>query len=108
MRIYEKIWGIIYLFSGIFVIIISIWKFPIFYLKTRLVLFSSYIILMFILELIFSCIFIGLSRKSFKYARKGLDEDESTSILSKIVVLLSNIYQVYMILETMNYIILYW
>ncbi len=107
MRITEKGWGIIYLFSGIFVITISIWKFPITYEKNRLVLFRSYTILIFILELIFSGIFIGLSTRSFKYARKGLDGEESTSKLSKIVVLLSNIYQVYMILETIDY-ILYW
>jgi len=107
MRITEKGWGIIYLFSGIFVLIISIWKFPIFYIKNQLALFRSYVILVFILELIFSGIFIGLSKRSFNFAKKGLDGEESTSKLSKIVVLLSNIYQVYMIWETLNY-ILYW
>ena len=107
MRIPENIWGIIYLFSGFFALIISIWDFPIIYGNTYVVLFKYYVILVFILELIFSCIFIGLSIRSFKYARKGLDGEESTSLLSKIVVLLSNIYQVVMIWETINY-ILYW
>jgi len=107
MRIPEKVWGIIYLFSGFFALIISIWDFPIIYENTHIVLFRYYVILVFILELIFSCLFIGLSIRSFKYARKGLDGKESTSILSKIVVFLSNIYQVFMIWETINY-ILYW
>lgn len=107
MRIPEKIWGIIYLFSGFFALIISIWDFPIIYENTYVILLRYYVILVFILDIIFSSIFIGLSIKSFKYARKGLDGEESTSILSKIVVLLSNIYQVSMIRITINY-ILYW
>ncbi len=105
MRIPDKIWGIIYLFSAIFVIIISIWSFPIFYFKNRILLFRIYSILILILGLIFSGIFIGLSIRSFKYVRNGLDGEESTSSLSKIVVMLSNIFQVYMMVEAINYIL---
>jgi len=107
MRIPEKVWGIIYLVSGFFALIISIWDFPIIYANTYLVLLRYYVILVFMLGLTFSCLFIGLSIRSFKYARNGLDGEESTSILSKIVVLISNIYQVSMILITIDY-ILYW
>lgn len=107
MRIPEKVWGIIYLFSGIFALIISIWDFPILYENTYVVLLRYYVILVFILGLIFSGIFIGLSIKSFKYARNDLDGEESTILLSKIVVLISNIYQINMIFITINY-LLYW
>ena len=107
MRLTEKIWGIIYLFSGIFVIIISIWSLPIFYEHARLILFSIYVILTFIIELIFSFLFIRLSVKSFRYAREGLDGEESTNRLSKIIVWVSNIIQVYMIVRAIDY-ILYW
>lgn len=102
MRITEKGWGIIYLFSGIFVIIISIWNLPIFYLRNRLVLFSAYVILLFIFELIFAFLFIRLSVKSFRYAREGLDGEESTNLLSKIIVWISNLIQVGMIVVVIS------
>ena len=107
MRLTEKVWGIIYLFSGIFVIIISIWSLPIFYEQARMVLFGVYVIFTFILGLIFSFLFIRLSVISFRFAREGLDGEESTNRLSKIIVWVSNIIQVYMILRAIDY-ILYW
>jgi len=106
-RISEKGWGVIYLVSGIFGIIISIWDFPIIYENSHMMLFKYYNILVLILELIFSFLFIGLSVKSFRYARKGLDAKESTSFLPKIIVWVSNLYQVIMIGVTIDY-ILYW
>ena len=105
MRLTEKVWGIIYLFSGIFVIIISIWTLPIFYGGSRLALFRAYVIFTSILGLIFGFFFIRLSVKSFRFAREGLDGEESTNRLSKIIVWVSNIIQVYMILEAIEYIL---
>lgn len=107
MRLTEKVWGIIYLLSGIFAFIISIWTLPIFYGRARLALFSAYVIFTFILGLIFSFLFIRLSVKSFRFAREGLDGDESTNRLSKIIVWVSNFIQVYMIVTAIDY-ILYW
>lgn len=107
MRLSESGWGTIYSFSAIFVFIISIWDFPIINENTHIVLLNYYNILVFILELIFGFLFIGLSVKSFIYARKGLDGKKSTSLLSKIFVWISNFYQVIMIEITINY-ILYW
>jgi len=107
MRISEKTWGRIYLFSGIFVIIISLWSLPIFYEHAYMVLFRVYVIFTFILELIFSFLFIRLSVKSFRFVREGLDGEESTNRLSKIIVWVSNFIQVYMIVRAITY-ILYW
>jgi len=107
MRLTETMWGIIYLFSGIFVLIISIWTLPTFYEHARMVLFRVYVIFTFILGLIFSFLFIRLSVKSFRYARESLDGEESTDRLSKIIVWVSNIIQVYMIVRAIDY-ILYW
>ncbi|MDX1798241.1 MAG: hypothetical protein R3255_06295 [Candidatus Lokiarchaeia archaeon] len=100
MIITEKGWGIIYLFSGIFVLIVSIWDFPIFYVINFLLLFRIYNILIFIIELIFGVLFIRLSVKSFKFAKEGLDGEESTNLLSKIIVWASNLFQIYMIYQT--------
>ena len=106
-RISEKGWGVIYLVSGIFSMIISIWDFPIIYENSHMMLFKYYNILVLILELIFSFLFIGLSVKSFRHARKGLDTREFSSIAPKIIVWVSNLYQVIMIGVTINY-LLYW
>ncbi|MFX0105161.1 MAG: hypothetical protein ACFE75_06695 [Candidatus Hodarchaeota archaeon] len=103
MRITEKGWGIIYLLSGIFIIIVSIWDLPIFIGRSVIVLFIGYIILVFIIELIFAFLFIRLSLKSFKYAREGLDGEESTNRFSKIIVWISNLVQVGMIIAAISY-----
>jgi hypothetical protein len=107
MRISEKGWGLIYLVSGIFGIIISIWDFPIALENSHLILFDYYNILLFILGLSFSLVFIGLSVKSFKFSKLDYDIELSTNIVSKIGVWVFNLYQVIMIGITINY-ILYW
>ena len=107
MRILEIGWGIIYLFSGIFVIIVSIWDFPIILEHSHIILFNYFAILVFILELVFGFVFIGLSIKSVKHVREDKDEAETTSIVAKIIVWVSNIYQAIMIGVTINF-ILFW
>jgi hypothetical protein len=103
----ERTWGIIYLLSGIFAFVIALWKFPIVYSSTYVILMEYYVIFLLIIELIFSFLFIGLGARSIQYARRGLDGEESTSFLSKVFVLLSNLYQVSMIIITVFH-LSYW
>lgn len=107
MRITERTWGIIYLISGISALIISIWNFPIIYSSTHIILLDYYVIFSLIIELIFSFFFIGLGIRRFQYARRGLDEEKSSSFISKVFVLLSNLYQISMIFVTIFH-LSYW
>jgi hypothetical protein len=95
MRHREWLWGFCFLFSAIFIVVISLWKFFVYLGISFIVLFTWWEYIFFIYATIVTLIAIGAMIKSFSYARKDITDQKTVRWYIKVIVIASVFYYVY-------------